>query len=295
MSVCSLPQTSSISSRTPLSPPSTTSSSPSPPFLKVSPFYFPFWLAHPSRPVTTRTTSLSTVSHPSFALRFSDLADTERACIEDDEQRAARTIDWIGDRITKQSPHWLNELDSHPDRYSTRTPWWDELSRCAEGDHVPSKYDGWNHPLSSQSHYPSSHPSLTALPVILAVSTTAPNPLQAITALHSRVLEFPSWVDTTHLLYTLIVHPRGSPLSDEEYVIPPRSAAASSHLFLGPEPYSMPSRSNMVCMRSSFPYPFHHPHLLLSRFLPSRLVCHHLPLKIGRMVPHLPVPIPQRP
>lgn len=51
------------------------------------------------------------------------------------------------------------------------------------------------------------------------MSTTAPNPLQAITTLHSRVLEFPSWVDTTHLLYTLIVHPSKSPLSDEEYVI----------------------------------------------------------------------------
>ncbi|KAG8219699.1 ER-golgi trafficking TRAPP I complex 85 kDa subunit-domain-containing protein [Butyriboletus roseoflavus] len=150
--------------------------------------------------VTTRTTSLSTVSHPSFALRFSDLADTERACLEDDEKRAARTIDWIGERIAKQCAHWLNEINASPDPSFTRTPWWDELSRCAEGDHLPSKYDGWNHPLS----------------IILAVSTTAPNPLQAITALHSRVLEFPSWVDTTHLLYTLIVHPRESPLSDEE-------------------------------------------------------------------------------
>lgn len=55
-------------------------------------------------------------------------------------------------------------------------------------------------------------------PVILAVSTTAPNPLQAITALHSRTLDFPSWVDTTRLLYTLIIHPKDSPLSDEECV-----------------------------------------------------------------------------
>jgi len=54
--------------------------------------------------------------------------------------------------------------------------------------------------------------------VILAVSTTAPNPLQAITALHSRNLEFPPWVDPTFLRYTLIIHPQNSPLSDEEYV-----------------------------------------------------------------------------
>lgn len=52
--------------------------------------------------------------------------------------------------------------------------------------------------------------------VILAVSTIAPNPLQAITALHSRILEFPSWVDPFFLRYTLIVHPKNSPLSDEE-------------------------------------------------------------------------------
>lgn len=114
-------------------------------------------------PVTTRTTSLSTVSHSSFALRFSDLADTERACLEDDEKRAARTLDWIGERITKQCAHWLRELDDHPDRYSTRTPWWDELVRCTEGDHLPSKHDGWNHPLSSESHHfcsvSDSHPS----------------------------------------------------------------------------------------------------------------------------------------
>ncbi|KAF8445809.1 ER-golgi trafficking TRAPP I complex 85 kDa subunit-domain-containing protein [Boletus edulis BED1] len=150
--------------------------------------------------VNTRTTSLTTVLHPSFALRFSDLADIERICLEDDEKRAARTIDWIGERITKQCDLWLKEVDDHPDRYAARTPWWDELARCAEGDHLPSKHDGWNHPLS----------------IILAVSTTAPNPLQAITALHSRVLEFPSWVDSTYFLYTLIVHPRESPLSDEE-------------------------------------------------------------------------------
>lgn len=119
----------------------------------ISPPFSPSYHPHPSPPVTTRTTSLTTVSHPSFALRFSDLADTERACLEDDELRAARTIDWIGERITKQCALWLKDLDDHPDRYSTRTPWWDELTRCAEGDHLPSKYDGWNHPLSSQSYY----------------------------------------------------------------------------------------------------------------------------------------------
>jgi len=32
------------------------------------------------------------------------------------------------------------------------------------------------------------------------------------------VSEFPSWVDTTFFRYTLIVHPKNSPLSDEECV-----------------------------------------------------------------------------
>ena len=170
MSVLFPPPTSSSSSTTPLFRPSMTSSSPSLLSLKVSLPLLSFLLpTHPSL-VTTRTTSLTTVSHPSFALRFSDLADTERACLEDDEQRAARTIDWIGDRITRQCAHWLKELDDNPDRYSSRTPWWDELARCAEGDHLPSKYDGWNHPLSSQSH------SLLSLPVSRPCQSSSPYP-----------------------------------------------------------------------------------------------------------------------
>lgn len=227
MSVCCLLKTSYISSTTLLFPPFTTSSSLFRPSLTVWSLSCLAQSAHASS-VTTRTTSLTTVSHPSFTLRFSDLSDTERACLEDDAKRAARTIDWIGDRITKQCPVWLKELEDNPDRYATRTPWWDELARCAEGDLLPAKHDGWNHPVSSPSRLLSSCPSLTSLPVILAVSTTAPNPLQAITALHARAVEFPPWVDTTHLRYTLIVHPQDSPLSDEEYAVLFASAATYS-------------------------------------------------------------------
>ncbi|KAH7885908.1 ER-golgi trafficking TRAPP I complex 85 kDa subunit-domain-containing protein, partial [Phlebopus sp. FC_14] len=150
--------------------------------------------------VTTRTVTLATVSHSSFALRFSNLPDIEAACHEDEEQRATRFIDWIGERTNRQCAKWLEGLENNPHPDPTSTPWWDALRRCVEGDDVPSRTEAWNHPVS----------------IILAVSTTAPNPLQAITTLHSRILQFPSWVDTTHLLYTLIVHPRESPLSDEE-------------------------------------------------------------------------------
>ncbi|KAI6047762.1 ER-golgi trafficking TRAPP I complex 85 kDa subunit-domain-containing protein [Pisolithus marmoratus] len=150
--------------------------------------------------VTTRTTNLVTVPHSTFAIRFSDLKHVENACMEDEEKRSARTIDWIGERINQRCHKWVADLEKDPARDSKRSPWWDELRHCLEGDNVPSKIEGWNHPVS----------------IILAVSTTAPNPLQAVTTLHSRTLEFPPWVDTTHLVCTLIIHPSTSALSDEE-------------------------------------------------------------------------------
>lgn len=56
--------------------------------------------------------------------------------------------------------------------------------------------------------------------VILAVSTLAPNPLQAVTELHSRYndVRLPPWVDPVRLCHTLIIHPTSSPLNSEEYV-----------------------------------------------------------------------------
>lgn len=108
------------------------------------------------------------------------------------------------------------------DKDNFRTPWWDELRRCTEGDHVPSKTEGWNHPIAGAHHrfiYVSSFLNLKDA-VILAVSTTAPNPLHTITALHARPIQFPSWVDSTLIRYTLIIHPQNSPFSDEECVPP---------------------------------------------------------------------------
>jgi hypothetical protein len=57
------------------------------------------------------------------------------------------------------------------------------------------------------------------LAVIYAVSTSAPNPLQAISVLSSRPLELPVWVETTVLRYILIVHTSNSPLNRDEYVL----------------------------------------------------------------------------
>ncbi|KAL0579376.1 hypothetical protein V5O48_002652 [Marasmius crinis-equi] len=149
--------------------------------------------------VTTRTTTLNSVPHSSFALRFSDLEQVEAACKEDEEQRAARTLDWIGNRLSQRCGRWVEDLEKLGDS-AVRMPWWEELKRCAEGDNIPNRNETWNHPTA----------------IILAVSTNAPNPLQAITALHSRAIDLPSWVDPTYLKFTLIIHPKESGLSDEE-------------------------------------------------------------------------------
>lgn len=98
--------------------------------------------------VTTRTTSLVSVPHTSFALRFSDLSEIEVACREDEEERAVRSIDWIGTRINKRCSKWVEDMEKLGDKGVLKTPWWDELRRCAEGDHVPSKSEGWNHPVA---------------------------------------------------------------------------------------------------------------------------------------------------
>ncbi|KIY70143.1 hypothetical protein CYLTODRAFT_392434 [Cylindrobasidium torrendii FP15055 ss-10] len=147
--------------------------------------------------VTTRTTTLSSVPHESFALRFSDLVEIEKGCQEDEEQRATRTLDWIGERLGRRCAKWVDDIG---DKEGIKTPWWDEFKRCIEGNHIPARTEAWNHPVA----------------VIMGVSTSAPNPLQAITALHARPLNFPSWLDPHILKCTVIVHPPNSALSDEE-------------------------------------------------------------------------------
>jgi hypothetical protein len=99
--------------------------------------------------VTTRTTILTDVPHISFALRFSDLSEIEASCKEDEEQRAVRTIDWIGERINRRSAKWVEDMEKAKEKDVLRTPWWDELRRCAEGDHTPSRVESWNHPVAS--------------------------------------------------------------------------------------------------------------------------------------------------
>lgn len=111
--------------------------------------------------VTTRTTSLVSVPHQTFGLRFSDIHDIEKAVHEDEEQRAGRTMDWIGSRISERCQSWVDMLGAgrtgedesqQTDIWRDRTPWWEEVKRCVQGDHVPSSVEGWNHPVSRTCH-----------------------------------------------------------------------------------------------------------------------------------------------
>lgn len=87
--------------------------------------------------------------HASFALRFSELPDVESSLHEDEEQRAGRTLDWIGSRVGVRSTRWVETIERKgKDDGSWRAPWWDEVKRCVEGEHVPNRYEGWNHPVA---------------------------------------------------------------------------------------------------------------------------------------------------
>ena len=112
-----------------------------------------------AKSVTTRTTNLTSVPHASFALRFSELPDVEDAAHEDEEQRAGRTMDWIGTRVGARAARWVELVEQQQQAAAqeqgasvpplpARTPWWDEVKRCVEGDQVPNRFEGWNHPVA---------------------------------------------------------------------------------------------------------------------------------------------------
>ena len=97
--------------------------------------------------VTTRTATA--IQLPQFALRFSDLTEIEEACQEDEEERANRTIDWMSSRLSEKAAKWVEIMDRARSEGVT-TPWWEELKKCAEGNVVPSRTEGWNHPVASE-------------------------------------------------------------------------------------------------------------------------------------------------
>ena len=80
------------------------------------------------------------------------MTDVEVATHEDEEQRAGRTMDWIGARVSSRATKWVEMVESQADQeggpWKSRTPWWEEVKRCVEGDVVPNKLEGWNHPVA---------------------------------------------------------------------------------------------------------------------------------------------------
>ena len=126
--------------------------------------------------------------------------------------------------------------------------------------------------------------------VILAVSTTAPNPLQALQDLASRAFDFPPWVDITSLRYFLIVHPSNSPLADPMYVVAHHYPSTRTHsdlralLTLELKHYSMQLRSSTACIASYCPYSFP-PLLIPTPFLFP--LFHHECRQHPHLIPHL--------
>ncbi|KAG8699356.1 hypothetical protein FRC09_006668 [Ceratobasidium sp. 395] len=152
----------------------------------------------PLESISARTTALASVTHDRYFIRFSDLQDVETASKEDEEVRAGRTFDWMSTRISRKAAAWVAEVEEKPLNLGKEMKWWQDIRLCVEGDVAPTRTEGWNYPIAS-------------------TSTMASNPLQSITTLHSRALEFPPWVDSTMLKFTLVVHPMAtSPLNMDE-------------------------------------------------------------------------------
>ncbi|CAE6431018.1 unnamed protein product [Rhizoctonia solani] len=155
----------------------------------------------PLESISARTTALATTTHDRYFLRFSDLSEVESVCKEDEEARASRTLEWMSSRVSHRAAAWVREVEERPLNLGKEMKWWEDIRLCTEGDITPNRTEGWNHPVA----------------LILATSTMASNPLQSISNLHSRAINFPPWVDPTFLKFTLIVHPMSSsPLNMDE-------------------------------------------------------------------------------
>ena len=100
-----------------------------------------------SQAVTTRTQIQ--IQYPQFALRFSDLAEIEEACREDEEERANRTIDWISSHVSEKAMKWVEIMD-RAKLEGVTTLQWEELKNCSEGNVVSSRTEGWNHPVAGE-------------------------------------------------------------------------------------------------------------------------------------------------
>lgn len=64
-------------------------------------------------------------------------------------------MDWIGNRVQPRCTAWVEmvEVQAASEKpegpWMDHTPWWEEVKRCVESDHVPNRSEGWNHPIAS--------------------------------------------------------------------------------------------------------------------------------------------------
>jgi len=55
----------------------------------------------------------------------------------------------MSSRVSEKAAKWVEIMDRTKSEGVT-TPWWEELRKCAEGNVVPSKTEGWNHPVAGE-------------------------------------------------------------------------------------------------------------------------------------------------
>ena len=55
----------------------------------------------------------------------------------------------MSSRVTEKAAKWVEIMDQAGPESAT-TPWWEELKKSAEGNVVPSRAEGWNHPVASE-------------------------------------------------------------------------------------------------------------------------------------------------
>ena len=65
-------------------------------------------------------------------------------------------MDWIGTRVGGRCARWIELVEATPPPgkegpWKGRTPWWEEVKRCIEGDNVPNRMEGWNHPVAGKA------------------------------------------------------------------------------------------------------------------------------------------------
>ena len=55
----------------------------------------------------------------------------------------------MSSRVSEKAAKWVEIMDRAKSEGVT-TPWWEELKKCSEGNVVPTRTEGWNHPVASE-------------------------------------------------------------------------------------------------------------------------------------------------